>query len=148
MGGVHLISAADSLIAFGSSLAADAPPVRRHRTTDGGRRAQLESIELEHGSCLKSHPGWWRMRELVRSGVESCAPPACGMRADHRGSRSRAQSWHTEVATSDGVIVGSPPGSIRVVLAREERKERHLYGAPGRRIPWSRSGASEASSGV
>ena len=32
MGGVHLINAADSLIAFGSSLAADALPVRPHMT--------------------------------------------------------------------------------------------------------------------
>ena len=88
------------------------------------------------------------MRGLVASGVELCAPPACGMRADHRGASGRAEVWQGKVMASDGVIVGPPPGSIRVVLAREGRKGRHRYGAPGRRIPRSRPEASEVSSGV
>jgi hypothetical protein len=88
------------------------------------------------------------MRGRVVSGVESCAPPACGMRADHRGARGRAKDWRGEVMATDGLIVGPPPGSIRVVLAREEREGRHLYVAPGRRIPRSRLGASEVWGGV
>ena len=88
------------------------------------------------------------MRERIVSGVEFCAPPAFGMRADHRGASGRAEVWRGKVVASDGVIVGPPPGSIRVVLAREGRKGRHLFGAPGRRIPRSRFEGSEVSSGV
>jgi hypothetical protein len=62
------------------------------------------------------------MRGLVRGGVESCAPPACGMRADWLGYRIRAQLGSGAGTAPDGSSVGPPPVVICVGLARVGRE--------------------------
>src|SRR5262249_41245524 len=60
--------AADSLIAFGSSLAADAPPVRRLRTTSGKEEIELMNLALI-GALLAVIGNLWIVVLAFRTGL-------------------------------------------------------------------------------